>query len=173
MDVKAAIVSTLLAVFIGQIALTERLVPTSHAGDKGAFSGSWVANGSKEILPLGKDRETALFKLSGHVNLKDNKIGKENEFWAKCIGFADSSTGSDIRCIWRSLDGEEIYLTLQSTRMEKGSRVTGKIVGGTGALAGITGYMHFSWASMTLAQANDEIRITGFSQDVEGSYQVP
>ena len=80
MDVKATIVATLLAVFIGQIPLSENLVPASHAGEKGTFSGSWVANGSKEILPLGKNRETALFKLSGHVNLKDNKIGKEAGF---------------------------------------------------------------------------------------------
>lgn len=173
MDVKATIVSTLMAVLIGQIPLSEPLVPASHAGQKGTFSGFWVANGSKEILPLGKNRETALFKLSGHVSLKDNKIGKEKDFWANCIGLADFSTGSDIRCVWRSLDGEEIYLTLQGTRMEKGSRVTGNFVGGTGSLDGITGYLHFTWSSMSFAQTNDEFGIAGFSQDVKGSYQVP
>ena len=173
MKIKATIVSALFAVFVGQIPLSERLVPTSHAGEKGSFSGSWMANGSKETLPLGKNRETALFKLSGQVNLKDNKIGKVNNFGANCIGLADFSTGSDIRCVWRSQDGEEIYLTLRGTRMEKGSRVTGNIVGGTGSLDGITGYLHFTWSSMSFAQANDQSGIGGFTQDVKGSYQVP
>jgi hypothetical protein len=173
MNIKATIVATLLAVFVGQIPLSERLVATSHAGEKGTFSGSWMANGSKEVLPLGKNRETALFKLAGHVNLQNEKIGKQKDFYAQCIGLSDFSTGSDIRCVWRSLDGEEIYLTLQGTRMEKESRVTGNIVGGTGSLDGITGYLHFTWSSMSFAQANDESGIGGFSQDVKGSYQIP
>lgn len=173
MDVKTAIVSTLIAVFVGQIPLYERLITASHAEEKGTFSGSWVANGSKEILSLGENRETSLFKLSGHVSLKDNKIGKEKDFWANCIGLADFSTGSDFRCVWRSMHGGEIYLTLQGSRMEEGSRVTGSIVGGTRSFDGITGYLQFTWSSMSFAQADDESGIDGFTQDVKGSYLVP
>ena len=57
--------------------------------------------------------------------------------------------------------------------MEEGSRVTGNIVGGTGSFEGISGYLHFTWTSMSFAQANDETGIGGFSQDVSGSYQLP
>jgi hypothetical protein len=101
-----------------------------------AFTATWVANGSKEALALGSERETAIFKLSGDVNLT-NKVGKESNYWSECIGLADPETGSDIRCVWRSLHGDEIYLTLKGTRLEKGSTITGSITGGTGAAKGI------------------------------------
>jgi hypothetical protein len=148
------------------------IVSTVLAGEEGAFAGTWVANGSKEVLALGSDRETALFKLSGDVNLT-TKIGKEHNFYAECIGLADSVTGSDIRCVWRSLSGEEIYLTLKGTRMEKGSAITGNIVGGTGAAKGITGTLRFTWSMMSFKQVNDESGISGFSNDVSGTYTLP
>ena len=106
--------------------------------DDGTFTGTWVANGHKEVLSFGSDRETSLFRLSGVVHLT-NKIGKESDYWAEGIGLADSETGSDIRCVWRSMDGDEIYLIMKGTMMEKGSSVTGNIIGGTGAAKGITG----------------------------------
>lgn len=142
------------------------------AAENGTFDGTWVANGSKEVLALGGEREAALFKLYGDVNLT-NKVGKESSFWSECIGLADSETGSDIRCVWRCLDGEEIYLTLKGTQMEKGSRITGSIVGGTGATKGITGTLHFTWSMMSFKQANDETGISGFSKDVSGSFKLP
>jgi len=172
MGVKKAIVFTLLILFVFQAPVSEKLVPASHAGDKGSFTGSCVANGSKEVLAFGENRETALFKFSGLVNLKDN-IGKEKEFWTNCIGLSDTETGSDIRCVWRSLDGQEIYLTLKGTRMEKGSRITGNIVGGTGPLKGITGALDFTWSDMSFRQVNVETGISGFSKDLNGSYQIP
>jgi hypothetical protein len=121
---------------------------------------------------MGSERDTALFKLSGLVTLT-NKIGKEGEYWSECIGFADSETGSDIRCVWRGLDGHEIYLTMQGTRMEKGSSVTGSIIGGTGVAKGITGTFRFTWSSMSFKQVNDETGIGGFSKDVSGTYKLP
>jgi hypothetical protein len=162
-----------VAIVLCHLLLGAPLDSPSHAGEKGTFSGSWMTNGSKEVLPLGKNRETALFKLAGPVNLENEKIGKQKDFHAQCIGLSDFSTGSDIRCVWRTLDGEEIYLTFQGTRMEQGSRVTGNIVGGTGAFDGITGYLHFTWTSMSFAQVNEENGIGGFSKDVTGSYQLP
>jgi len=171
--VKAIPISTLRIMIVGLLPLFAFSVPLSHAGEKGTFTGSWMANGSKEALSLGKNRETALFKLSGHINLRNDRIGKQKDFYANCIGLSDFSTGSDIRCVWRSINGEEIYLTLIGTRMEEGSQVTGNIVGGTGAFDGITGYLRFTWTSMSFAQVNDETGIGGFSQDVTGSYQLP
>jgi hypothetical protein len=164
----------LLVLFLGWLAALESVVSPVLAGEDGTFTGTWVANGSKEVLALGSERETALFKLSGDVNLA-NKVGKESNYWSECIGLADSETGSDIRCVWRSLHGDEIYLTMKGTRLEKGSSITGSIIGGTGAAKGITGTLTFTWSLMTFDQLGNETArtgISGFSKDVSGSYKL-
>ena len=154
------------------LAASEGSVTSVLAAEDGTFAGTWVANGYKEVLALGSERETALFKLSGHVNLAD-KIGEEGDYWSECIGLADSETGSDIRCVWRSLQGDEIYLTMKGTRLEKGSSITGNIIGGTGAAKGITGTLRFTWSMMSFKQVNNETGIGGFSKDVSGTYKLP
>jgi len=163
----------LLVLFFWCLAASGSMVSSVLAAEEGTFAGTWVANGSKDALTLGSERETALFKLSGHVNLINKKIGKESNFWSECIGLADSETGSDIRCVWRTLDGQEIYLTMKGTRMEKGSSITGSIIGGTGAAKGITGTIRFTWSMMSFKQVNNEAGIGGFSKDVSGTYKLP
>jgi hypothetical protein len=160
----------LLVLLLWCLAASDSMVSSVQAAEEGTFAGTWDANGSQEVLALGSTRETALFKLSGHVRLT-NKIGKKSDFWAECIGLADSETGSDMRCVWRSLDGDEIYLTLKGTRMEKGSSITGAIIGGTGAAKGITGTLRFTW-SMVFKETN-ETEIGGFSNDLSGTYKLP
>ena len=161
-----------LVLFFCFLAVSESMVPSILAAEDGTFAGTWVANGSKEVLALGSERETALFKLSGDVNLT-NKIGKESNYWSECIGLADSETGSEIRCVWRSLDGDEIYLAMNGTRLEKGSGITGNIIGGAGKAKGVTGTLHFTWSLMSFKQVNDETGISGFSKDVSGTYKLP
>ena len=165
----------LFVLFFWCLAVSESMVSPVLAAEDGTFAGTWVANGSKEVLALGSDRETALFKLSGDVNLT-NIIGKESNYWSECIGFADSETGSDIRCVWRSLHGDEIYLAMKGTRLEKGSSISGSIIGGTGAAKGITGTLRFTWSMISFDQVDNETGktgISGFSKDVNGTYKLP
>jgi hypothetical protein len=162
----------LLILLLCSLAASESMVSLVLAAEGGIFTGTLVANGSKEVLALGNEREIALFKLSGDVNLT-NIIGKESNYWSECIGFADSETGSDIRCVWRSLHGDEIYLTMKGTRLEKGSSISGSIIGGTGPARGITGTLRFTWSMMSFEQENKEIGISGFSKDVSGTYKLP
>jgi hypothetical protein len=162
----------LLVLLFWCLTASGKMVSSVLAEADGTFAGTWVANGSKEVLTLGSEREAALFKLSGDVNLT-NRIGKESNFWSECIGLADSETGSEIRCVWRSLGGEEIYLTLKGTRMEKGSSITGSIIGGTGAAKGMTGTLRFTWSMMSFKQVSEEAGISGFSKDVSGTYKLP
>jgi hypothetical protein len=147
-------------------------VSPGNSAESGTFSGTWVANGSKEILSFGESRETALFKLSGHVNLQ-NQVGKESDYWSECIGLADTETGSNVRCVWRSLDGQEIYLTLKGDRLTEGSSVTGKIIGGNKAAKGITGSVVFQWSSMSAHSINNKNNIGGYANELSGSYQLP
>mgnify|MGYP000569416627 CR=1 FL=1 len=162
----------LLALSLWCLAASQSTVSQVLAAEEGTFTGTWVANGSKEVLAFGNGREAALFKLSGHVRLI-KKIGKESDFWAECIGLADSETGSDMRCVWRSLDGEEIHLILKGTRMEQGSSITGTIIGGTGPAKGITGTIRFTWSMMSFKQATSEAGIGGFAKDLSGTYKLP
>jgi hypothetical protein len=162
----------LLVLFVWCLAASESMVSSVLAEENGTFTGTWIANGSKEVLALGSEREAALFKLSGQVKLK-NKIGTKSDYWAELIGLADSETGSDMRCVWQGLDGSEIYLIMKGTRMEKGSSITGTIIGGTGAAKGITGTLRFTWSMMSFNQVTKEIGIGGFSEDVNGTYKLP
>ncbi len=149
------------------------LTELSYAGESGTFTGTWVANGTrKDVLPFGEDRETALFNLSGHVNLKD-QIGNQTDYWSKCIGLADTKTGNTIHCTWRSMNGQELYLTLKSQRFAEGSEVVGTIIGGTGSTKGITGSIDFKWSSMVLQSVNDYTTIGGYAKELKGSYKLP
>jgi hypothetical protein len=160
----------LFVFFFWCLAASEGMVSPVLAAKDGTFAGTWDANGSKEVLALGSERETAIFKLSGHVRLT-NEIGKESDYWAESIGLADPETGSDIRCVWRSLDGDKIYLVMKGTRMEKGGSITGTIIGGTGATKGITGTIRFTWSM--IFKEDSETEIGGFSNDVSGTYKLP
>lgn len=161
-------------IFLTNIILTctSFFVSYSESAESGSISGTWVANGSRDILPFGENRTTSLFKLSGHVNLKD-PICQENDYWSECIGLADTETGSEVRCVWRSLDGQKIFLVLKVDRLTEGSTVNGKLVGGTETAADITGSLTFKWSSMSFQQINNKTAISGYAQDLEGSYELP
>ncbi len=162
----------LLVLILWNVATSGGTVTAVLAAEEGSFTGTWVANGSKEVLAMGSERETAIFSLSGHVHL-DKGIGKESDYWAECIGLADSEMGSDIRCVWKSMGGDEIYLTMKGTPMEKGSSVVGSITGGTGQAKGITGTLRFTWSMASFKQVNKETGIGGFSKDLSGTYKLP
>lgn len=145
---------------------------TVVADESGIFTGTWVANGSQEPLPFLQGRNIALFKLAGHVNLK-NEIGKESDYWSECLGLADSQAGTEARCTWRSPHGQEIYLTLTSKQMEEGSSVAAEIVGGTGSATGISGSLSFTWSSMSLQREQGTSVIGGYAKELSGSYTLP
>ena len=148
------------------------IIEHANAAEAQSFHGTWVANGSKEVLSMGKNGDAALFRLAGHVNLK-NPVGEESDYWSECIGLADSETGSKAHCVWRGLDNQEIYITLQGNKLAAGSSVIGKIVGGTGAALGITGSIRFKWSSMSAQSANDVTAIGGYAKELQGTYQLP
>jgi len=154
------------------LVLPVQSVRISAAADSVSFSGTWAANGTKEILSMGTDRNAALFRLSGHVNLK-NEVGEKKDYWSECIGLADTKTGSKARCVWRSSDGQEIYLVLESNNFTEKSKISGKLVGGTGAAAGITGTIQFIWSSLSSHSENKGTSVGGYAKELSGTYQLP
>ncbi|MGW8161020.1 MAG: hypothetical protein ACWGN1_02110 [Desulfobulbales bacterium] len=154
------------------LGLTLFYVPGCYAEKSGTFTGSWVANGTRDMLPFAENRQVALFRLAGHVNLNDT-VGVDSDYWSECIGLADSETGSDIRCTWSSLDGYKIFLVLKAQKLALGSRVSGTIIGGTGAATGISGSLEFTWSSMSFQRVDKNNAIGGYAKALKGSYKLP
>lgn len=148
------------------------LSSSTSAGETTNFTGTWIANGTRQLLPFGEDRNFYTFKMTGHVNLKQ-ATGSELDFWSEIIGISDSKTGSEARCVWTDLEGRKLFLELKSDRMQSKTQVTGKIVGGTGKLANATGDLSFTWSSISFHHEGKATTVSGQTYDLQGSYQVP
>jgi hypothetical protein len=145
----------------------------SQAAETAEFKGSWIANGTRTAFPFVKGRQVFTFQIGGHVSLQ-TAVHDKKDYWSDCIGLADAATGITGRCVWKDLAGPELYVVLQSDRLEQGSQVKGTIVGGTGPLAGISGDLSFNWSSVivqTDAQGIEEL--TGQTLNLAGHYRAP
>ena len=136
----------------------------------GTFTGTWIASGQRRTFDFVEGREVGTFNLAGNVSLKD-KVGEIEDFWAECVGLSDSTAGSSVRCVWRSLKGEKAYSVLSGQPLKKGVRVTGEFVGGTGRLKALAGTFTFTWSS-TFTDKDQDI-FTGRTKDLTGSYRIP
>ncbi len=167
--------SQMVRIFAGGfLLLATTFLTDSHGADSGEFKGSWIANGTRTPFAFGSERQVFIIKITGHVNLHNAPLGKKKDFWAECVGLADSVTGLVGRCVWKDLAGPEVYLAIQSDRLEQGSRVTGTIVGGTGRFAGISGDLSFNWSSVTTQTDAEGVEtMTGQTKNIAGSYQTP
>jgi len=143
-----------------------------RAAESGEFSGTWIANGTREVFPFGAERNVYTFNLTGHVNLQTT-IGQKKDYWSTCVGLSDSFTGTVARCVWQDLDGPEVYITLQSDQMQEDNIVTGNIIGGSMHLKGIQGGLSFKWSSVTFQKDGKKATVTGQAADLVGSYQIP
>jgi hypothetical protein len=153
--------------------LTVSPITSGHAADSGEFTGSWIANGTRAPFPFVGGRQVFTFKIAGHVSLQ-TPLGRKKDYWSECVGLADSATGVVGRCVWKDLAGPELYLMLQSDRLQQGSQVTGTIVGGTGPLAGISGDLSFSWSTVIVqTDADGAVTMTGQTRNLDGRYRIP
>lgn len=167
---KGKLVSVLMGTFLAACLQMTGLAPEVSAGQAGSFSGSWVASGKLQPFEFTKGRDVATFTLAGHVNLAD-VFGGSEDYWAECVGLSDSVAGSAARCVWRSLEGDQVYSILKGEPLEKGQKVSGEFVGGTGRLKGIAGKFTFTWISTFTDERQNTF--TGHTRDLKGAYQVP
>jgi hypothetical protein len=145
----------------------------SHAAESGEFKGTMIANGTRTPFSFGDVRQVFTFKVAGHVSLQ-TALGKKKDYWSECVGLSDSVSGVIGRCVWKDLAGPEIYLTLESDRLQQGSQVNGTIVGGTGYLAGISGELSFNWSAVTVQTDSEGItNVTGQAKNLVGRYRIP
>jgi len=142
------------------------------AATSGDFTGTWVANGAREVLEFGEGRTTSLLSLVGHVNLK-NEVGDQKDYWARCIGLSDTELGGDLRCVWTGSEGQEVYVTLSAGKVREGQAVSGKIVGGTGSAKGIRGELSFTWTTLSFEGETGQTSVGGYTNDLTGRYTLP
>ena len=145
-------------------------VQGASAEQTGTFTGAWVASGKRQPFDFVEGRDIGTFNLAGNVSLKDD-IGEIEDFWAECVGLSDSKAGSSVRCVWRSLKGAKAYSILSGQPLKEGVKVTGKFVGGTGGLKGVSGAFTFTWTS-TFTDKDQGI-FTGHTNDLSGRYRIP
>jgi hypothetical protein len=165
--------SVLRSIACGALLLAVVSPTVGHAADSGEFKGSWIANGTRNPFPFGADRQVYPFRLVGHVSL-ETTLGKAKDYWSECVGLADSATGVIGRCVWKDLAGPEIYITLQGDKLQQEGLISGTIVGGSGALAGISGDLTFNWAAVVvLADADGTVTVTGQTRSLGGHFRLP
>ena len=159
-----------LCVFFLVFAIMVAQVPNTSAAEEGAFTGTWIASGERQLQDFMEGRQVFTFHVKGHVNLKD-QLGDVADFWSECSGLWDARTGSTARCVWRSMDGPKVFIVMNGQLLEEGLQVTGEIVGGTDRLSGIAGSFTFTWTSVFVNEDTDTL--TGHTENIAGTYRMP
>jgi hypothetical protein len=117
---------------------------TLPAGEWLTFEGTWTAAGTRRTLRLGPDDRAAIFELTGSVLLTGAQRPSVG-FKAQAIGFSDSRTGMQGRCVWTDERGDMVYSELKGEWVASGNHIAGRFIGGTGRYASVTGDYSFQW----------------------------
>jgi hypothetical protein len=117
---------------------------TLPAGEWLTFEGTWTAAGTRRTLRLGPDDRAAIFELTGSVLLTGAQRPSVG-FKAQAIGFSDSRTGMQGRCVWTDERGDMVYSELKGEWVGSGNHIAGRFIGGTGRYASVTGDYSFQW----------------------------
>ena len=163
-----ALARALLAFALGMVvacgAPTGSTAPAIAPGEWREFEGSWNAVGSRHVIPLGGERKGAVIELRGTMLLAGAQrpgVG----FRSDVIALADSATGLVGRSVWTDEHGDQVFSEITGEGTAARNRITGKIVGGTGRYAGVTGDYEFAWQYVIEA---DEGAIEGRAVGLKG-----
>jgi len=109
-----------------------------------AFEGTWTASGERKPIPTETGRDATIVNLAGALVLSASG-GLARGFHAQAIGFDDGANARLGRAVWVDDGGDRIFSTLTGDPLVTGARFSGKITGGTGRYAGLTGDYAFTW----------------------------
>ena len=128
------------------------------------FSGTWTATGTRREIPLGGDRHASVGSFAGTLLLAGP--GRPGVgFRAEALVFNDTATGIIGRSVWTDERGDQLYSQMKGQGTEKGNRIEGTFMGGTGRYAGATGNYEFSWQFVL---ESDDGQVQGQSQGFKG-----
>lgn len=102
--------------------------------------------------------------MSGSLLLTgEQKLGVG--FRAQAIGFSESLSGMQGRCVWTDERGDQVYSELKGEAVGSGNRIAGTFQGGTGRYAGVTGNYSFRWQYVV---DSDDGSVSGRAVDFRG-----
>jgi hypothetical protein len=81
------------------------------------------------------------------------------------MGFTDSLTGMQGRCVWTDERGDKVYSELKGEFVATGNHIVGTILGGTGRYAGVTGEYSFEWRFIV---ESEDGTVSGRAVDLKG-----
>ena len=156
----AALAATLLLAACGPSPAPPAAAPSADGWYD--FDGSWNATGRRHTIAMGGDLRGSLL-LAG-----PGRPGAG--FGAEAIVLADNETGMIGRAVWTDEDGNHVYSELRGDGTQRGNRIAGTIVGGTGRFAGATGTYSFSWQFVLEAEDGT---VQGRTLELAGRVHVP
>jgi len=139
--------------------------PVAAAPESHNFTGVGSLSGTRQTLDMGPGRRVEGFRLGGSLMLNGEQrpgVG----FRSDVIGLADSQTGLQGRSVWTDERGDRVFSTLSSASTGAGNRVQGRILGGTGRFAGVSGDYSFTWQPLVVAEDGG---VSGRILDLKGS----
>lgn len=127
-------------------ACSHAAAPASEAapGEWHAFTGNWIATGTRSTIPLGADRRASIADLEGTM-LLSGKNRPARGFRGEAIVFNDTGASAEGRGVWTDADGSQIFSEFHGTGVAGGKKIEGTFIGGTGRFAGATGSFMFTW----------------------------
>jgi hypothetical protein len=159
-----------VAIFVAVLFLTacSRTAETSKSMDAGEewhqFEGTWTAAGTRQIMPMGTDRQVSLGTFGGSLVLEGPSrpgVG----FRGDAIVLNDSVTGMIGRAVWTDEHGDQAFSELRGGGSKTNNRITGDFVGGTGRYSGAKGTYEFSWRFLL---ENEDGTVQGQSVGLKG-----
>lgn len=129
------------------------------------FTGTWAVSGARQTLDMGPGRRVEAFRLGGSLMLTgEQRLGLG--FRSDVIGLSDNQTGLQGRSVWTDERGDQIFSELGSATTGPGNTIQGRIVGGTGRFAGLSGEYSFKWHPLVVSEDGS---VSGRVLDLKGT----
>lgn len=161
--------SIALVVALALTGACSHAAPSSQSpGEWHAFTGNWIATGTRSTIPLGVDRQASIADLEGTMLLSGDSRPARG-FRGEAIVFNDTGANAEGRGVWTASDGSQIFSEFHGTGIAGGKKIDGTFIGGTGRFAGATGSFTFTWQFVI---DTDDGGIHGQTSDLSGRIRV-
>lgn len=146
---------------------------------EGEFTARWVVSGTWRAMGLGGSREVILADLTGRLDVTHGS-GDIVDLSTRCLVYWDSAKSGSGSCRWRHPSGDEIFVEIEGGLLAPNKSVSGRLIGGTGRYAGISGEFAFDkWNALQLDREErsgepDELSgrtLTAFTQELAGRWR--
>ena len=125
--------------------------PGASALTQRSFTGSGSVSGTRQQLDMGTGHRAEIFHVAGSLMLAgEQRPGLA--FRSDIIGLSDNQTGLLGRSVWTDERGDQVFSDLSSATTGAGNVIQGRIVGGTGRFAGVSGEYSFTWNPLVVSE---------------------